>query len=116
MREKKRSQNPEEQPRKGIDVGVIREGGGTPVASSIREALGGEHFKKRVGLAAPGAPERWNKIKGKSIFGFTNEEIVSSVIILAEWWVGHLISVVWGKNGKRGVKATSVEKSFKIVT
>ena len=36
-------------------VGMVREVGGTPVVSRIREALG-EHFKKRVGLAAAGAP------------------------------------------------------------
>lgn len=94
---------------------MIREGGGILVASSIREVLGGEYFNKRVGLVVLGVLERWNKIKGKSSFGFINEEIVSFVIILVEWWVGYLILVVWGKNGKRGVKVISVEKFFKIV-
>lgn len=36
-------------------VEMVREVGGTPVVSRIREARG-EHFKKRVGLAAAGAP------------------------------------------------------------
>lgn len=84
--------------RSGNSEGMVRGGGGTPVVGSSRGARG-EHFRKRVGSAAAGAPAVKEEQR-EEYLGFTIREIVRSVIILAEQWVRHLISAVEEENGE----------------